>query len=74
MFGKKGKSDSAKQQTLKVFGLTRSFGKENHSVSSTTAAPTVAPYELVNSLKQYSLEVELKKTEALAHWPELNLV
>jgi hypothetical protein len=57
-----------------VFGLTRGFGKVNRNVSSTTAARTVAPYELVNLLKQYSLEVELKKAEAFAHWPKLNLV
>ena len=65
MFGKKGKSILTEQ--------SRCLGKENYNVSSITAVSTVAPYELVDSLKQYSLEVELKKAEVLAHWHRVRM-
>jgi len=71
MLGIRGKLGSAKQKVLKVFRLISGLGKEDYSVTSPTPVITVAPDEPVNSLRNHSLEAELKKAEALMYWQML---
>ncbi len=61
----KGKIGSPKQKVSKVFRSISGLGKEDPNACSPCPSFTPTSYEPTNSLKNYSLEMESKKAEAL---------
>jgi hypothetical protein len=68
MSGIKGKLVSVRQKAFKALRLISGVEKEDANISSPTPTFAATAYEPVNALTNYSLEAELKKAQALAHW------
>jgi len=71
MFGIKGKLLSTKQKVFSLFRLIGNLGNEDSDVSSPNSVFTDVPYVPVYSFKNYAIEAEVAKAEALFYYKTL---